>query len=128
MSLNILVVDDSEITRAVLIKTLKVSDISVVDIFQAANGQEGLDILEKEWVDLIFADINMPVMNGLEMIDKINNNEDLKHIPKIVISTERSKTRIDALRSKGVSDYITKPFNPEQIKKVVDTMLEEEKL
>lgn len=124
MSLNILIVDDSEIIRAVIIKTLKIANIPYNEIFQAGNGIEGLEVLSKEWIDLIFADINMPLMNGLEMIDKIRENELYKNIPIVVISTEGSKTRIEELISKGVKAYLRKPFIPEQVKKVVDELME----
>ncbi|GAF81238.1 unnamed protein product, partial [marine sediment metagenome] len=63
MSLNVLVVDDSMVGRAMVIKALKLSGIELGEILQAADGQEGLDVLDANWVDLVFADINMPVMN-----------------------------------------------------------------
>lgn len=125
MSLNIMIVDDSEIIRAVIIKTIKIAQIPVADFFEAGNGKEALDLLEKQWVDLVFADINMPVMNGIEMIDIMSKKNMLQSTPVIVVSTEGSQTRIEELINKGVRAYIRKPFAPEQVKEVVDQIMEE---
>jgi len=120
MTLNILIVDDSVTVRAVIAKTLEVAGVAVNTLFQAANGKEALDILAEQWVDLIFSDINMPVMGGVEMIEKMNADDTLRAIPVIVVSTEGSATRIEQLKSKGVRAYIRKPFTPEMVRKVVD--------
>ncbi|MBI5095374.1 MAG: response regulator [Candidatus Hydrogenedentes bacterium] len=120
MSLNILVVDDSITVRAVIAKTLEVAGVSVNCLYQAANGKEALDILAEQWVDLIFSDINMPIMGGVEMIEKLNADATLSCIPVIVVSTEGSATRMEELKSKGVRAYIRKPFTPEMVRKVVD--------
>ena len=120
MALNILIVDDSEIVRAVIKKTFGIAGIETGQIFEAGNGKEALGILQEAWVDLVLADINMPVMNGIEMIEHMTEDEVLKNIPIVVISTEGSLTRIEELRAKGVRAYVRKPFTPEQIKKTVD--------
>jgi len=88
MSLNILIVDDSETARAVISKTLKLADVPINEILQAANGKEALEILGDQWVDLIFADINMPIMGGVEMIERLAEDGILKTIPVIIVSTE----------------------------------------
>ena len=85
------------------------------EIHQAANGKEGLESLAENWVDLVFADINMPVMNGEEMIDQMKADPELSDLPTIVISTEGSATRIERLERKGVK-FIHKPFTPEIIR------------
>jgi len=115
MSLNVLVVDDSSVMRAMIIKTIRMSGLDLGDVFQAGNGQEGLDAARANWVDLVVADINMPVMNGEEMIDRMKEDPDLADLPTIVISTEGSATRIERLESKGVR-FIHKPFTPEIIR------------
>jgi two-component system, chemotaxis family, chemotaxis protein CheY len=123
MALNILVVDDSETVREVIAKTLGLAQVPVNELHMAANGQEALDILQDNWVDLVFSDINMPVMTGVEMIERMREDDVMRAIPVIVVSTEGSATRIEELRSKGVSAYIRKPFTPESIRKVVDEVL-----
>jgi len=122
MSFNILLVDDSKTVRAVISKTLELAGVPVNKLYEVSNGKEALDILANNWIDIVFTDINMPVMTGIEMIEKMSENDLLKNIPVVVISTEGSRTRIEMLKSKGISDYIRKPFTPEQIKKSVDNI------
>ncbi|MBU8920400.1 MAG: response regulator [Bacteroidales bacterium] len=124
MSLNVLVVDDSKIIRAVIKKTLGLSGVPVAEFYQAENGQEALDILKDNWVDIIFADINMPVMNGIEMVERMAEDGILKTTPVIMVSTEGSALRIKQLKEKGVSAYIRKPFTPELLREVVDSIVE----
>lgn len=125
MSFNILVVDDSETVRAIISKTLELTGIPVAELHEASNGKEALDILENHWIDLVFADINMPVMTGVKMIEKMHENGLLKTVPVVIISTEGSRTRVEYLKSLGISDYLRKPFTPEQIKKIVENILGE---
>ncbi len=122
MSLNILLVDDSETIRAVMEKTLHIAEIPVSNVYHAGNGREALDILAEEWVDLVFADINMPVMNGVEMIEKMCEDGLMKTIPVVVVSTEGSQTRIESLKNKGITAYIRKPFKPEDFRAIVDDL------
>ncbi len=123
MSLNVLIVDDSRIIRAVIQKTIGLAGIPVKNFFQAENGQEGLNILKDNWIDLIFADINMPVMGGIEMVENMSNDGLLDTIPVIIVSTEGSRTRINSLKEQGVSAYIRKPFTPEMLRETVDTVV-----
>ena len=122
MALNILVVDDSSVTRKMIIKALGLSDLPLGEVLEAASGFEGLAILDKHWVDLVLADLNMPGMNGEEMIERIRANPALADIPIVVVSTEGSKTRIDRLGEMGAR-FIHKPFPPEQIRSVVTGIL-----
>jgi len=123
MSYNILVVDDSRTTRAVIAKTLKLAEVPVNELYQAENGAEALEILNGNWVDLVLADINMPVMDGVEMIDRMSKDGLMKTVPVVIVSTEGSKTRIEEMRSKGVRAYVRKPFAPEVVKKIVGDIL-----
>jgi two-component system, chemotaxis family, chemotaxis protein CheY len=123
MALNILVVDDSAIVRAVIIKTLNITKVDVNEIYEASNGELALKVLDDNWIDIIFCDINMPVMTGIELVDRLNKDGLLKSIPVVIVSTEGSSTRIEELKNKGISAYIRKPFTPEQIKEIVDKIL-----
>lgn len=118
MPLNVLIVDDSTVTRMMVAKTLRAAGLPVAQILEAANGKEGLEVLMENWIDLIFVDINMPVMNGEEMIDRVRENPLWESLPIIVISTEGSKSRIESLRTKN-AEFIRKPFNPETVRDVV---------
>jgi len=123
MAYNILVVDDSAIVRAVIKKTLDLAGVDVGELYEAGDGKDGLAVLEDKWVDLVLADINMPVMTGIEMIEKMAEDGMMKTVPVIMISTEGSQTRIEELKAKGVRAYIRKPFTPELVKEVIDEVL-----
>jgi len=123
MAYNILVVDDSVIVRAVIKKTLDLAGIDIGEFFEAGNGKEGLSILRDNWIDLVLADINMPEMTGIEMVDRMAQNGLMKTVSVIMISTEGSQTRVEELKSKGVRAYIRKPFTPEIIREVIDQVL-----
>jgi two-component system, chemotaxis family, chemotaxis protein CheY len=97
--------------------------VEIGTVFEAENGREALDILEKEWVDLVFADINMPVMNGVEMVKEMQKRGYMESTPVVVISTEGSKTRLETLREMGVKGFLRKPVSPELFKSVVDGVL-----
>jgi len=120
MALNILLVDDSTTVRAVIARSLELAGVPVGNLHQAANGREALAILGREWIDLVFADINMPVMNGVEMIEKMREDGLLQTIPVVICSTEGSVSRIEQLRAAGVRAYIRKPFTPELLRQVVE--------
>ncbi|MBX2851222.1 MAG: response regulator [Phycisphaeraceae bacterium] len=124
MSLRILIVDDSPIIRSVIEKNIKLAELPVTECMHAGNGQEALNQLDGEWVDLALVDINMPVMNGVELIEKMKQDDLLKTIPVIVASTEGSQTRIDALKELGIAGYLRKPFTPEQFKEQITQVLE----
>lgn len=120
---SVLIVDDSEIIRSVLDRTLRMAKIPLSDVYQAANGQEAMDILDNSWIDLVMTDLNMPVMSGFELIDIINKRKDLNLIPVVVISTEGSALKIDGLKDKGVRGYLRKPFTPESICSILRQIL-----
>lgn len=127
MAYNILIVDDSSVVRKVLIKAFGMTDIPVDNFYQAENGQVGLDLLKQNWVDIIFLDINMPVMNGMEFIAKLNSDEALKNTPVIVVSTEGSLERQDELLKFGVKAYLRKPVSPEKLVETITSVLGETK-
>jgi len=118
MALNVLVVDDSVVMRAMIVKTLRLTGIELGEIIEAGNGQEALDLLDKSWIDIVLADINMPVMNGEEMIERMRANPETRDLPIIVVSSEGSQTRIERLEQKGAT-FIHKPFEPETVRSVL---------
>ena len=124
MSYNILIVDDSATVRAVIARTLEMAGVPIRTLHHAENGEVALGILRDEWIDLVFSDINMPVMTGVEMIEHMQEDDLLGTIPVVVVSTEGSKTRIENLMTKGVRAYIRKPFTPEKVKQIIDDLLQ----
>lgn len=121
MALNILVVDDSRVMRKMVIKTLRLSGLDIGDVYEAGDGREGLDQLEENWVDMVFVDINMPVMNGEEMIRHIRENAAWNDMPIVVVSTEGSRTRIERVQQEGAK-FIHKPFSPEVVRAVIQEL------
>mgnify|MGYP006279560125 FL=1 len=125
MGYSILIVDDSETVRAVVAKTLQLAQVPLRALHHAANGEEALAALDEHAIDLVFTDINMPVMNGVEMVERMQADARLRGVPVVVVSTEGSKTRIEDLKEKGVQAYVRKPFTPEGLKAIVDNLLGE---
>lgn len=126
MPYNILIVDDSETVRAVIARTLEMAGVPVNGLHEASNGEEALKVMASTWIDLVFSDINMPVMTGMEMIERMRKDDLLSTVPVVVVSTEGSKTRIEDLLHKGVRAYIRKPFTPEKVKEIIDDLLGEQ--
>jgi two-component system, chemotaxis family, chemotaxis protein CheY len=119
VAFNILIVDDSAVTREVMTRSCRLSGADLGEIYQAANGQEALDLLGTKWADIIFADINMPVMDGCQLVEELSKRDEWQRVPVVIVSTEGSRTRMDELRRLGVSAYIRKPFTPEQVAAVI---------
>ena len=85
MAFNVLIVDDSSTMRAVIKKVIKVSGFNVGQFLEAGDGGEALAVLANEWVDVVLSDINMPNMNGLELIGRMHADEMLKSIPVVMV-------------------------------------------
>ncbi len=124
MSYNVLVVDDSKTARMMLVKTLRVSGLKINEVFTAENGAHALEMLRENWIDLIITDLHMPVMSGMEMVEKMAADGLLSTLPVIVISSDASQQRIDELHGHGIRDYLCKPVRPERVKEVVESILE----
>lgn len=118
---RVLVVDDSAPMRSLLISAIE--EIDGVEAVEASNGFEALKALPLQSFDLIMTDINMPQINGLEIVHFVRNNEIYRKIPLVIISTERGQADINKGLALGAQKYITKPFDPEQVKKVVKELL-----
>ena len=116
---NILIVDDAATMRAVLRRIVSLTELPIDNIYEARNGREALKILEKESVQAVFTDINMPVMNGQELLREIAKRESWSDILRVVISTDGSKLRRDEARELNVSLYVEKPFRPEVVRDVL---------
>ena len=125
MAFNVLIVDDSLSMRAVIKKTIKVSGFKIGEYLEAADGKEALKILADAWVDLVLTDINMPNMNGLELITKMHADQILRSIPVVMVTTEGSEKSVQKSMEMGAKGYIKKPFQPEDIKRVLNGIMGE---
>ena len=117
MSKKILIVDDSSLIRRVVSKTAQNAGYEVVS---ASDGQEALDELQKHSdINLILTDINMPIMDGMEMIKRIKEEENLKYIPIVILTTESKESLKQQGRDLGVKAWMVKPFDEETFLKAM---------
>jgi two-component system chemotaxis response regulator CheY len=123
MSYNVLVVDDSKTARMMLAKTLRISGLQINEVFMAENGARALEILQENWIDLVLTDLHMPVMSGMDMIEKMASDGLLSSLPVVVITSDASQLRMQELQERGVRDYLCKPVRPEHVKKTVEDIL-----
>ncbi len=123
MSFNVLIVDDSNSMRSVVKKIISMSGFKMDECYEAGNGKEALDILSKVWVDVILSDINMPEMNGLELLSALKHDELYREIPVIVITTEGSSERMEEAFKCGAKGFIKKPFLPEDVKRILHEVI-----
>lgn len=114
---KVLVVDDSAAMRAMIISSIE--SLGDMEITEASNGFEALRILPHQVFDLIITDINMPTINGLEIINFVKNKAEYKDIPVIVVTTEKAHKDRDKGLALGASAYITKPFDPVHLQETV---------
>ena len=123
MAYNVLVVDDSRAMRAVIKKTVLASGIEVNEFYEAANGIEALATLRNHRPDIILTDFNMPHMDGMELLQELKRDDQLKIIPVVVTSVEGSQKRVDAFMAQGAAGYIKKPFTPEDARDILNHAL-----
>ena len=114
-----LIVDDSSVMRKIVERSLRQAGLDSLVVREAANGNEGLDILRCERVDLILTDINMPSMDGLEFVRQIKAQNVAPGVPVVMITTESSEEHVRQAIQAGARGYIRKPFTADQVKERV---------
>ena len=120
MTWSILVVDDSETSRSLLRTTLVAKGARVIE---AENGKQGLLRARTDTVDLIFSDIHMPVMDGLQMIRELRMLREYEKTPIFVLTSDASGIRAAEGKNAGATGWIVKPVNPEVLWKAVEKAL-----
>jgi len=118
---KILIVDDFATMRRILRNILK--EIGFTNISEADNGKTALNALKKENYDLVLCDWNMPEMSGLELLNKIRSDDELKGLLFVMVTAEASKKNIIEAIKAGVNSYIVKPFTAETVNKILNKML-----
>ena len=119
---RILIVEDSPTMRALLVSALEDLEGSP-KISEVESGFEALRQLPRESYDLILTDINMPDINGLELVSFVKTNEAYRSIPLIIVSTEGSDRDRDKGMSLGADAYVVKPFDPEDLRQLARDLL-----
>jgi two-component system, chemotaxis family, chemotaxis protein CheY len=120
MAFRVLIVDDSPVMRAFVRRVLAISGLEADPIFEASDGQEALDLLEDQWVDVVLTDINMPNMDGEEFVTKLSERGLLSLVTVVVISTDATSSRMEHLHALGAHGYLSKPFLPEALRAEVE--------
>ena len=123
MAYNVLLVDDSAAMRSFVRRVLELSGLEVGRCLQAGNGQEALDVLRNEWVDVVLTDINMPTMDGEQFVRRMAEDESLRSIPVLVVSTDKTDRRVRQMLTLGAKGYVTKPFLPETLRAELEKVL-----
>ena len=111
--MKILVVDDFATMRRILRNVLK--QLGFTNISEADNGKTALKELKKDTYDLVLCDWNMPEMPGIDLLNKVRSDDELKSIPFVMVTAEAQKDNILEAVKAGVSSYIVKPFTPETV-------------
>jgi two-component system, chemotaxis family, chemotaxis protein CheY len=119
MAFNLLIVDDSNSMRTVVKKIVGLTGLETNQILEADNGRKALDVLSGNWVDVVILDINMPEMNGLELLKRMSEDAVLKNIPVVMMTTEASEMHMKTAFELGAKGFIRKPFVPEELKKML---------
>jgi two-component system chemotaxis response regulator CheY len=123
MGKNVLLVDDSSTMRKIIGRSLRQAGIEFDNIFEAGDGLEALAVLEKEKVDIILSDINMPNMDGIAFLREKSNRANMKDIPVLMISTETGDDIIGEAKSLGAVGSIKKPFTPDKVNEILGPLL-----
>lgn len=124
MGMKVLLIDDSGLMRKLILRSLRQADIGVTETFEAANGQEGLDALKANKPDVVLCDWNMPVMDGIQFVEKACT---FSSVPIVMLTTEGTVEKIATARKAGATGYVTKPFTPDKLGTAISAAIEEKR-
>jgi CheY-like chemotaxis protein len=122
MSYTILIVDDSATTRAMIKRTIRMTDLPVSALYDAPDGKAALELIAKTKINLVLADLNMPEMDGFEMTRRLRADSSTREIPVIVVSAAPNAE--DFAKLEHVSACLRKPFTPEAIRNAISRAME----
>nr|WP_320050067.1 response regulator [uncultured Desulfuromonas sp.] len=123
MGKRVLVIDDSSTMRKIVSRSLRQAGLDFDEILEAGDGQEALNLLEGQTVDLILSDINMPNMDGIEFLRQKKENAAIAGIPVVMITTEGGSDIIGEAKALGAAGNIKKPFTPDKIQEVIGGLI-----
>ena len=125
--LNILVVDDSATTRAMIHRIIKMAGIPVKSVREAPDGSSAIALLERttaeDAVHLILTDLNMPEMNGAQLTQHLRSTPDFKSIPVIVVTAQPDDLYLSPILRQQVQGWLCKPFTPEAMRNAIEQAL-----
>jgi two-component system chemotaxis response regulator CheY len=114
--LDVLIVDDSAAIRKILQRVLRQTDLPLGEIHEAGDGAEALEVLKTRSFGLVLSDINMPQMDGLQLLARVKEMPHMKSVPVLMITTEGGQGKVMEAVQLGATGYVRKPFTAEQIK------------
>lgn len=121
---KLMIVDDSSTMRKIIKRVLRQAEIAVENILEAGNGVEALEQLTANPdVALILSDVNMPEMNGIDLVKKVREAHQKDALPVIMVTTEGGQAMVDSAMESGANGYVTKPFTPDSIRSALDPFL-----
>jgi two-component system chemotaxis response regulator CheY len=121
-SMRILVVDDFSTMRRIIKNILKQLEFN--NVVDADDGSSAWEVLNKDKIDFVISDWNMPKMSGLELLKKVRNSEEFADLPFLMVTAEGQQENIIEAVQAGVSNYIVKPFTPETIEQKISKIFE----
>lgn len=119
-----MVVDDSAAIRKILQRVLRQTGMAIRSIHEAGDGHEALELLKTQPVNLVLSDINMPKMDGIQLLAAMKASPQWHHIPVVMITTEGGETKVSEAVRLGAAGYVRKPFTADQIKEKLAGILE----
>jgi two-component system chemotaxis response regulator CheY len=117
---KILIVDDSASMRNMVATTLKTRGHSITE---ASDGQQAVNHAKQTSFDVVVSDVNMPVMNGIELIKNLRTLPNYKYTPILLLTTESGDDRKNEGKQAGATGWLVKPFNPEKLLATIDRVL-----
>ncbi|BCD68409.1 chemotaxis response regulator CheY [Nitratiruptor sp. YY09-18] len=119
-NIKILIVDDAPMIRRILKNLLK--EMGFTNLEEAEDGMVALQKLRSQKFDFVITDWNMPNLTGIELVQEIRKDPNLKHIPIMMVTAEAKKENIILALKSGVNNYIVKPFTPENVKNKIEAI------
>ena len=123
MPVDVLIVDDSAAIRKILQRVLRQTDIPIGDVLEAGDGVEALKQLNDRHVHLILSDINMPNMDGLQLLAQLKHSDKWKSVPFVMVTTEGGQGKVIEAVQLGAAGYVRKPFTADQIKEKLSGLI-----
>lgn len=123
--MDILIVDDSVVLRKILERSLRQTQIAIDNVLEAGDGQEALEKLHAHAVQMVFSDVNMPNMDGLELLRQIKATQSLRHVLVVIVTTDGSESTVLQALSLGAAAYIRRPFTALQMEAALANVLAE---
>jgi two-component system, chemotaxis family, chemotaxis protein CheY len=124
MQFSVLIVDDCPGMQMMIRRIIGMSGLDMVECYTACDGRQALDMMRRHPVDLVISDVNMPHLDGEAMLQRMSQEDALRSIPVLMVSSDATKSRSTRLLSMGARGYIAKPFQPEELRAELERILE----